>query len=73
MEIDSGYRGEVEFRYKIVTNGRNITPQTKYGIYNINDRVGQIIILPIPYIEFQEVDELSDTIRGEGGFGSSGL
>ncbi len=40
--------------------------------YKIGDRIGQILIIPYFYIEFQEVDELSDTVRGVGGFGSSG-
>ena len=36
------------------------------------DRVGQIMILPYPQIEFEEVSELSDSERGSGGFGSTG-
>ena len=39
--------------------------------YNIGDRIGQIMILPYPIIEFEETDELSDTERGTGGFGST--
>ena len=39
--------------------------------YNVGDRVGQIMILPYPIIEFEETDELSDTERGTGGFGST--
>lgn len=42
------------------------------SIYNIGDRIGQLIIMPYPNIEFEEVDELSSTNRGEGGFGSTG-
>lgn len=41
--------------------------------YNVGDRVGQLIIFPYPQIELDEVDELSTTERGEGGFGSSGI
>lgn len=72
--IDSGYRGEVSFKFKpslVLTSGINcnkITPDD----YNIGDRVGQIIIMPYPQIEFVEVDELSETERGTGGYGSSG-
>lgn len=48
----------------------------KYAIhnkeYNIGDRVGQLIIMPYPEIEFKETDELSETERGTGGYGSSG-
>lgn len=40
--------------------------------YQIGDRIGQIIILPYPKIEFVEVDELSETERGNGGYGSTG-
>lgn len=40
--------------------------------YKVGDRIGQIIIMPYPEIEFVEVDELSDSERGDGGYGSSG-
>lgn len=40
--------------------------------FEIGDRIGQLIILPYPKIEPIEVEELSETSRGEGGFGSSG-
>ena len=40
--------------------------------YTVGERVGQIMILPYPQIEFKEVEELSSTERGEGGFGSTG-
>lgn len=43
-----------------------------FNCYEIGDRVGQIMILPYPKIEFKEVEELSQTSRGEGGFGSTG-
>ena len=46
--------------------------QVGINIYEVGDRVGQLIILPYPKIEFEEVDELSSTDRGEGGFGSTG-
>lgn len=65
--IDSGYRGEVSFKYKEHKAGGKLLPT-----YEIGDRVGQIIILPYPQIEFKEVSELSETERGEGGFGSTG-
>ena len=61
--IDSGYRGEVKFRFKHI-------PDTAY--YKPGDRVGQIIIMPYPQIELQEVKQLSETDRAEGGFGSTG-
>ena len=40
--------------------------------YQIGERIAQLIIMPYPRIEFQEVEELSETERGDGGFGSSG-
>ena len=40
--------------------------------YNIGDRIGQLIIMPYPTIEFEEVEELSVTERGTGGYGSTG-
>ena len=40
--------------------------------YNVGDKVGQIMIVPSLLIEFNQVDELSDTERGTGGFGSTG-
>ncbi len=40
--------------------------------YNVGDKVGQIMIIPYPQIEFNEVEELSETQRGSGGFGSTG-
>lgn len=60
--LDSGYRGEVSFVFK----------KDGWNEYDIGDRIGQILILPYPEIEFEEVDELSDTERGSGGFGSTG-
>ena len=61
--VDSGYRGEVILKFA----GNSNQP-----IYEIGDRVGQIIILPYPQIEFQMVEELEETSRGSGGFGSTG-
>lgn len=60
--IDSQYRGEIKCRFKWI-------PGTKQ--YEIGERIAQIIIMPYPIIEFEEVSELSETERGEGGFGST--
>ena len=62
--VDSGYRGEVKLRF--------IADEDSENIYNVGDRVAQIIILPHPHVELIESDELSDTVRGEGGYGSTG-
>ena len=70
--IDSGYRGEVSFRFHTFKNevlGMSIPTD---NIYDVGERVGQMMILPIPTVEFEEVDELSDSDRGEGGYGSTG-
>lgn len=72
--IDSGYRGEVTVKFKpamlfnreqrpIILNNRS---------YEVGERVAQIIIIPYPQITFIEADELSETERGTGGYGSSG-
>jgi dUTP pyrophosphatase len=62
--IDAGYRGEVTFR--CITT----PPHTEY--YQAGDRIGQIMIIPRPFLEWQEVEELSETVRGAGGYGSTG-
>ena len=70
--IDSGYRGEISFRYHRFKNevlGMSIPSK---NIYEVGDRVGQMMIIPRPEIELNEVDELSDSERGTGGYGSSG-
>ena len=60
--IDSGYRGELQATFK----------RSVVYAYAVGDRIAQIIIIPYPPIEFDEVAELSDTERGDGGFGSTG-
>ncbi len=70
--LDSGYRGEVIFKFK---RSSVATQETSFGYsyeeYEAGCRIGQIIILPYPQIEFNLVDELSTTDRGIGGFGST--
>ena len=67
--VDSGYRGEIMFKFKPTKENK---PLMDLETYHVGERVGQMIIMPYPQIEFNEVDELSDTERGSGGFGSSG-
>jgi len=62
--IDSDYRGEINVRMIKDTEG---TYEIQKG-----HRVGQAMIIPIPSVIFEEVNELSETNRGEGGFGSTG-
>lgn len=64
--LDSGYRGELMLAFKARDYGNTEMP------YKVGERIGQIMILPYPSIMFTEVDELSNTERGEGGFGSTG-
>lgn len=97
--IDSGYRGEIKFKFKptlaymtfgVATNSKGIGEDSDSfdfvgitggiekdcvdaSIYNVEDRIGQIIIMPYPTISFLEVDELSSTERADGGFGHTGL
>jgi len=62
--IDAGYRGELQATFN--KNG------VKDDFYKVGDRVVQIIIVPHPIIQIVEVDELSESNRGVGGFGSTG-
>ena len=65
--IDSGYNGEITFKFIKGDRNHIFTPE-----YNVGDRVGQLIIMPYPQIEFEEVSEISETERGSGGYGSTG-
>ncbi len=107
--LDSGYRGEVMFKFKptnafynidesdscvtdtfgvvLIPNGGSVSVEIKEDSgashfekmggeeavhFEIGDRIGQLIIMPYPQIDFIEVDELSETERGDGGYGSTG-
>lgn len=63
--IDSDYRGEIKAMFKLSND--NIKNE-----YYLGDRIIQLVIIPIPHINIQVVEELSNTERGEKGFGSSG-
>jgi len=66
--IDSGYRGELQATFNKIQGIDNVEREN----YKVGDRVCQIMIIPHPTIELNEVNELSNTERGEGGFGSTG-
>ena len=66
--IDSGYRGEIQATFKKIQGISN----NALDNYKVGDRIFQLMIIPHPTIQFQEVDELTTTERGEGGFGSTG-
>ena len=62
--IDSDYRGEIKI---IIYNHGN----TEFVINN-GDRIAQMILSPVLKIKFEETNDLPESIRGEGGFGSTG-
>ena len=62
--IDSDYRGEI----KIILFNHG----SEEFLINNGDRIAQIVLMPVHKIDFEEVDNLPDTVRGEGGFGSTG-
>lgn len=66
--IDSDYTGELKLRFKPLSH-------ELYGVespYSLGDRCGQIVFQRVPDVEWNEVDMLEETERGNGGFGSSG-
>jgi len=62
--IDSGYRGEIGV---ILHNTTMLAQEIEHG-----ERIAQLVLSEVPTIEWEEVEELSETSRGEGGFGSTG-
>ena len=65
--IDSGYRGEIMVTFNIKTS------HNTRELYKIGDRIAQLVIVPVPLIQYVETKELSETSRGEGGHGSTGV
>lgn len=61
--IDSDYRGEVSAKFDMHNKEGNI--------YNIGDRFAQLVIMPYEVVDLIEVEKLSDTKRGTGGYGST--
>jgi dUTP pyrophosphatase len=64
--IDSGYRGEIMATFNLKN------PWSPDDVYKVGDRIAQLVIMPVPLAQYVEVDELSETARGEGGHGSTG-
>ena len=62
--IDSDYRGEI--RVILFNHG------SKNFIINNNDRIAQMVLTPIIKMELEETSDLPETVRGKGGFGSTG-
>ena len=64
--VDAHYRGELKIC------AINLDPQRNIEIHR-GDRIAQLVIQKVPVVTLQEVDELDETDRGAGGFGSSGV
>lgn len=62
--IDSDYRGEI--KVALYNHGKESQTVAK------GERIAQLVIAPFVFAEYEETDDLSDTVRGEGGFGSTG-
>ncbi len=62
--IDCDYRGEV----MVALHNHS----SEEAAVDVQERVAQLVIMPVPEVVFEEADELQDTVRGEGGFGSTG-
>ena len=72
--IDSSYRGEIMAKFKPVMGTYDtILDLFESNEYQVGDRIVQMIIIPYPQIEFEEVEELSSSERGHGGFGSTNI
>lgn len=78
--IDSGYRGEISFLFDYIgpdigdMEGSQFNLLMESGkLYKAGDRIGQLILVPYQNLTFKEVKELSESVRGTGGFGSSGV
>ncbi|MCF0225222.1 MAG: dUTP diphosphatase [Fibrobacter sp.] len=76
--IDSGYRGEITLRFKPTKIGRWLAKFPIFGrrfapnIYNVGDRVGQLIVMPYPRVTLTLSDKLNTSDRGQNGYGSTG-
>ncbi|MCM1054544.1 MAG: dUTP diphosphatase [Bacteroides sp.] len=63
--IDSDYRGEISV--PVINHGN------KEYVIGVGDRIAQLVIMPVEEAEYEPAEELSDTVRGSGGFGSTGI
>ena len=63
--VDSDYRGEI--KVALINHS-----EEDFVVHN-GDRIAQLVILPVILPEFNEADSLNNTVRGEGGFGSTGI
>jgi dUTP pyrophosphatase len=63
--IDSGYRGEIMATFNLKNPWADI--------YKVGDRIAQLVIMPVPLVQYTEVNELSETERNTSGHGSTGV
>jgi len=70
--IDADYRGEVMVKLTFDGDMDGSDEVNPVPFFGQNDRIAQAMLVQIPQVELVEVDELSDTVRGSGGFGSTG-
>lgn len=76
--IDCHYRGEIMAKFKPVAKAYPFRDRVRQDwridpkVYNIGDRIAQLVLHIVPQAEFVESDELTSTDRGEGGYGSTG-
>ena len=63
--IDSDYTGEISFKF------RQVNPAFAKK-YKVGERIGQLLVVPVMELELEEVDELPETKRGSGSYGSTG-
>ena len=73
---DSDYRGEYQYRFRALPENINMFDgRFEYPNfpYDLDDRIGQIYLEEVIPMEFEVVEELDNTVRGEGGFGSTNL
>lgn len=68
--IDPDYRGSILFKFKPTPYMTSRKDDHKFE-YEIGEKIGQLVILPLPTIELQQAEQLSETKRGSGGFGST--
>lgn len=69
---DCDFRGTYQYRFRCIPNSMVSAFDYQNFPYNVGDRIGQIYLEKVIPIQFEKVDELSKTERGDGGFGSTG-
>ena len=82
--LDSSYRGNIKFRFKPTKQSSSLEIKkclwwskvqevpNQLNIYQVGDKIGQLVIMKLPEVNLVQVDYLDETERGDGGFGSTG-